>query len=250
MLTLISETFYPGLNTFGLSPIDGTLQFYSKINQLMAPDSVVLDFGAGRGAQLDEVSPWKRDLLLLKPNCVRRIGCDIDEAVLQNRHLSESYILQETSNYDIPKQNNSVDLAIADWVLEHLPQPLRTFQEIHRVVKPEGWFCARTGNLLHYSYATAYLLSNRAFSKRFLSKAQPHRLEEDVFPKFFFANSIRRLKKLARATGFKKSLIYSWEPEPGYLSFHSAAYLMGVAYQRFATFGLLPKATLLLFCQK
>jgi SAM-dependent methyltransferase len=249
LLNKISEWFYPGIETMGVSPVDGTIQFYSKINYLIKSNSVALDYGAGRGAQL-ECDAWKQQLLLLHPKCTTRIGCDVDPVVFGNPYIDKALLLDKNENFRVPIDDQTVDLVLADWVIEHLPDPLSTFNDIYRVLKKGGWFFARTGNLWHYSYAIAKMLREKAGSEKIVARIQPGREERDVFVKFFRANTVSSLKKLCRKTGFSRIYIHGWEPEPGYLKINSGIYALGALYQRAASISLLPKATLLLYCQK
>jgi SAM-dependent methyltransferase len=249
LLNKISEWFYPGIETIGLSPIDGTIQFYSKINYLIKANSIALDYGAGRGAQL-ECDAWKQQLLLLQPKCTTRIGCDVDPVVFGNPYIDKAVLLDKTENFRIPLDDQSVDVVLADWVIEHLPDPFSAFNDIHRVLKKGGWFFARTGNLWHYSYALAKILGEKIVSEKIIAHIQPEREERDVFVKFFRANTSHSLKKLCRRARFSRTYIHGWEPEPGYLKINSGIYALGALYQRAASIGLLPRATLLLYSQK
>lgn len=38
------ERPYPGARSLGVSPLDGAVQFYAKVNQLLQPRAVVLDY--------------------------------------------------------------------------------------------------------------------------------------------------------------------------------------------------------------
>jgi SAM-dependent methyltransferase len=249
LLNKISEWFYPGLETMGISPFDGTVQFYSKINHLMKCNSIALDYGAGRGAQLD-CDAWKQHLLLLQPKCTTRIGCDVDPVVFGNPYIDKAILLDKNENFKVPIDDQSVDLVLADWVIEHLADPLATFNDIHRVLKKGGWFCARTGNVWHYSYAIAKLLGKSSYSEKMVGRVQPAREERDVFIKFFRANTSRVLKNLCQTARFSRIHIHAWEPEPGYLRINPSVFALGALYQRAASIGFLPKATLLLYCQK
>lgn len=249
LLHKISEWFYPGLETMGISPVDGTIQFYSKVNSIIKSNSVALDYGAGRGAQL-ECDPWKQQLLLLQPKCTSRLGCDVDPVVFGNPFIDKAMLLDKSNNFRIPIDDQTIDLVLADWVIEHLPDPFLAFSDIYRVLKKGGWFFARTGNLLHYSYSIARLLCKSSVSDKIVTRLQPHREENDVFVKFFRANTTSSLKGLCRKTGFSRIHIHDWEPEPGYLKINSGMFTLGALYQRAASIGVLPKATLLIYCQK
>ena len=47
--------------------MDSTIQFYERINALLQPDFVVLDFGAGRGASHSEDRVRYRRELSVRP---------------------------------------------------------------------------------------------------------------------------------------------------------------------------------------
>jgi SAM-dependent methyltransferase len=250
-LDSLRERLYPGEKTLGVSARNGTVRFYVSVNRLMPTDCTVLDFGAGRGARLEaERDPWMRQLLLLRPKCSKRLGCDVDSEVMDNRFLDDAYVLDATDDHRIPMEGESVDLVLADWVIEHLERPASAFREIHRVLRPGGWFCARTGNVRHYAYALARLLSSRAVERQVLARVVPAREERDVFPKLFRANTRPALRDALESAGFDEVLIHHWEPEPGYLSFHPVPLLLGALYERIASMGLLPAAHLLAFARK
>ena len=246
----LRELFYPGSETLGVSPIDGSVEFYTTVNAIMPANSTVLDFGAGRGDHIERLDPWRRELFLLQPKCVTRVGCDVDPVVTSNPSVSEAHLLTPEDDYRIPLNDGSVDVVLADWVIEHLEEPATTFREIHRVLAGGGWFCARTGNLFHYSYAVARAIGNTRLADKLLAVAQPGRAERDVFPKVLRANTRRSLRLLLRQAGFERILIRMWEPEPAYLNFHPAAFILGALYERGARAGILPRATLLSFAQK
>ena len=54
----------------GYSENDGTIDFYSRINCLVNDDSIVLDFGAGRGA-------WAEDEILFRKNIRNLKNCKL-----------------------------------------------------------------------------------------------------------------------------------------------------------------------------
>ena len=62
--------------------MDSTIQFYERINALLQPDFVVLDFGAGRGASHSEDRVrYRRELRNLRGKVREVIGADIDSTL-------------------------------------------------------------------------------------------------------------------------------------------------------------------------
>ena len=45
--TNIEANWFPEVGAGGFTSLDGTIEFYTRINALLAPDMAVLDFGGG-----------------------------------------------------------------------------------------------------------------------------------------------------------------------------------------------------------
>jgi SAM-dependent methyltransferase len=232
-MTRTGSRLYPGVETFGFYPVDGTFPFLLRLHELLPPGGVVLDFGAGRGGQAGQATGIKKHLLDFRNRAGKVIGADVDPAVLGNPLLDQAVILSPDGS--IPLEDNSVDLVVADWVCEHLPDPLKSFREIFRVLKPGGWVGFRTPNKWHYSMIASRLIPDRHHAK-VLASAQKGRQERDVFPKHYLMNTPAACRSVLRSAGFTRELIVSHEPEPVYLHFNQLAFAVGAVYQRFAAF--------------
>jgi ubiquinone/menaquinone biosynthesis C-methylase UbiE len=103
---------------------------------------LVLDFGAGNGAQTLE---------LVKLGC-RVVACDIDQADLDilSRYLQDSKIEAVTPvRYDgstLPFVDKHFDAVVSFAVLEHVQDEAKALSEIHRVLKPGGDFLIAVPN--------------------------------------------------------------------------------------------------------
>lgn len=95
--------------------------------------SVMLDFGCGRGTQLSE----------LRGMGYQVFGCDIEfsqtpDAALQ-QYLADGIIRQtESDPYRIPFPDNTFDVVFSKVVLEHVMDYAPVLKEIARVLKPGG----------------------------------------------------------------------------------------------------------------
>jgi SAM-dependent methyltransferase len=212
-------------------------------------DATVLDFGAGRGAAFSDKRPVAAELVRLAPKVKHRIGVDVDPVVLQNPAVQEAHVLTDKNGYRIPLPDSSVDAVVADWVLEHLPDPLSSFIECRRVLKPGGLFAARTPNRWHYTSIISRVFGSRGFGRVLLRIAQPERRIDDIFETHYGANSARTLRKLLKAAGFSRVEVLTHEAEPSYLMFSRPTLLLGWAYGRLAQKGLLPRASLFTFAR-
>ena len=207
------NNFNPGENLLGnYHELDGTIEFYGRINAIIKKKDHVLDLGAGRGSwYIIDKSSYRRNLRDLKNKVEYFVGIDVDKAVLDNPTTHENFLM---SNKKIPLKNNSIDLIVADWVLEHIDNPKEFYSEIDRVLKPDGFFCARTPHKFKYVSFFAKLLKNLNYFK-ILNFLQPKRLEDDAFPIEYKLNTIKTLKKYFSEY---KDFSYLYASHPSYFA--------------------------------
>jgi SAM-dependent methyltransferase len=222
------NTFYPESRFGGFTDIDDTIVFYTRVNSLIQPSSVVLDVGCGRGAFADDPIPLRKNLQVFKGKCKKVIGIDIDERAQSNPFIDEFYLIEKNH---WPLENGSVDICICNYVLEHVQHPELFFSECRRVIRQGGYLCIKTPNVLSYFGMFSRLIPNR-YHASLLTKIK-NKKEEDVFPAFYQCNTKRKIKRLLAKYGFD-AVVYGYEPEPAYLSFSKIFYYWGVIHQRFA----------------
>jgi SAM-dependent methyltransferase len=245
------KRLFPAHAVAEFSEVDGTVLFYNIINSRLRAGAVVLDFGAGRGCAVEDRVAWRRALAATSLVPVKRIAVDVDPAVLENPFASEKHVMPIVHGaVTIPVADSSVDVVICDWVVEHLPDPLAVFAEFNRVLRPGGMVAVRTSNYYHYAYLLAGLLGEGKLAHYVLSKAQPGRKEQDVFPKLYRANNRRALCAALRGAGLASVTAFTWDPEPAYLGNSSLPNLIGFGLHRLALAGILPRACLLGFGSK
>ena len=205
--------------------MDGTIEFYTRINALLGPTMAVLDFGAGRGALLtDGYCDHKKKLMTLRRKVAKVVACDIDEAVLSNSGADETVVIQ--TDAPLPFPDASFDLILADFVFEHIARPAFVSAELRRILKRGGWICARTPN--------KYCLVSR--HTRLLRWVQPERKSIDVFPTAFKLNSKRDIVKWFGPDLFD-DFTYRYEAEPSYFFNNRAVFAFMLLIN-----GLLPSA--------
>jgi len=206
--------FYPEVGAGGFSHVDGTVEFYSRVNALLEPHFTVLDLGAGRGEQLyRDPTSYRTKLTLIKGKVAKLIGVDVDEAVLGNPFLDEAKVIRIGEPY--PFADDTFDLIFCDWVLEHVDNPAEFASEIARVLKPGGWLCARTPNRWGMIGLFSSLIPNDAHAG-LLAKLQDGRESRDVFPTRYRLNSLARLKRAFPDERWENYSYFS-NPEPPYI---------------------------------
>jgi SAM-dependent methyltransferase len=108
--------------------------FRERILLRISSQSRILDLGAGAGIV---------EQMNFRGVAGQVCGVDLDPRVTTNAFLDQAKI---ASGDAIPYGNEEFDLVFADNVLEHLSQPHSVFAEVYRVLRPGGWFLAKTPN--------------------------------------------------------------------------------------------------------
>ncbi|MBD3244672.1 MAG: methyltransferase domain-containing protein [Candidatus Moranbacteria bacterium] len=174
--------YYPNFKSGGY--------FYKKfIKNLIHKDSIILDAGCGEKGLIESFNGQAKLI----------IGVDVDKKELRKNKIAQKKIAADLKA--IPLKNNSLDLVVCEFVLEHLNNPKPVIKEIFRVLKPGGGFVFITPNVVN--------------PIMFLSKISPHRLHEFLLKNllkkptrahrtYYKANTLTRLKILAKIGGFER----------------------------------------------
>ncbi len=132
------------------------------------------------------------------------VGLDLDrDGMLSHRTIRNLVFGNITS---LPFRSCSFDLVTANWVVEHLSEPARSFREVYRVLKPHGLFLFHTPNLLSPRILISHLLPYNL--KRKIVQIMEGRSDNDIFPTFYRANTPQRIRQLAREVGFHEKCMY------------------------------------------
>jgi len=239
------QRLYPEAAVGGYSRTDGQIEFYTRINALVDEKSRVLDFGAGRGQwAVDPMPAMSVHLRRLRGRVAEVVGTDVDEAVLDNPALDTAKVVPLGD--PLPFEDASFDLVVADHVLEHVGanEARDVADDVMRVLKPGGWFAARTPNKWGMIGIGARAVPNR-LHVRTLSKLQPDRKAEDVFPTRYQMNTRRALRRLFAAHGV---YVYGHTSEPTYFGRSPLAWRLAAALGRLTPPAFAP--TLMIFVQK
>ncbi|MFH1175235.1 MAG: class I SAM-dependent methyltransferase [bacterium] len=178
----IVKKYYPEFKDVGY--------FFKKyLEKYINSDSEILDIGCGRQAFGAEF--YKK--------AKKRVGVDPDqEALNDNKLMDEKYCCDERN---IPNSIGQFDVIIAQWVLEHMENPDKSFEEIERLAKPGGYFIFMTPNI----YSPLILFSKICpifLKKRFRGKLGIK--EEDTYPTCYRANSAAKINQILIRNNFEK----------------------------------------------
>ncbi len=238
---------YPEVAAGGFTRHDGFVDFYFRLASLLRPDSVVLDFGAGRGAWSDyPLARVHKDLRDLQSKVATVVGVDVDPVVLDNETVDQAHVIEVGA--PLPFDDESFDVVVSDYVLEHVTaqDAPGVAAELLRVLKPGGWLAARTPNKWGVIGVGARIVPNK-FHVKVLSKLQRGRLAEDVFPTQYAMNTRRDLRRLFPADRWDLA-VYGHASEPQYAGSTVAAWRAASFVDRVTPPPLAP--TLMIFARK
>jgi SAM-dependent methyltransferase len=224
----LAQRVYPEIAFGGYSRVDGTVSFYSRVQALLSPEATILDIGCGRGLQAEDPCTLRRALCDLRAPQRRVLGIDVDPEGAANPLVDEFRQIADTNHW--PVETASIDLAIANSVVEHVAEPEKFFAEAWRVLRPGGYLCFRTYNKWAYVGVCARLVPNRLHAK-VTARVQTERHEHDVFPTLYRCNTRRAVRRALGRQGFE-SIVLMHEAEPSYLQFSPLIYRVAAVLHR------------------
>jgi SAM-dependent methyltransferase len=222
--------WYPEARFGGFTDLDGTVIFYNRVRALLPEDGVVADVGCGRGAHRDDPIAWRRELRVLRGRAKQVVGIDMDPTAAENPFVDEFRQMEAEGRF--PLEDESIDLVVSDFVVEHVRNPDLFFAECQRVLRPGGHLALRTSNARGYVALAARLISNRRHAA-VVSRAQDARKGIDVFPTVYACNTTSKLRRALACAGFD-AVVYGYEAEPRYFAFSRFLYALAVLHQRWA----------------
>lgn len=202
---------------------DGAVAFYKWVRQITTERTIMLNVGAGPPAIRGPIRVFRGEV-------ARVVGVDIDPAVMGNMELDEAHCISD--NCELPFADNTFDVALGDWVMEHVRHPYLLLSEVRRVLRKGGSFFFRTPSKYHYVTLIARCTPH-SFHKLVANWARGCPPEQhEPWPTHYRLNSRREVEAEGHKAGFERLELRNWECEPGYLVFHEVPFVFGVAYER------------------
>jgi len=191
-------------------------RYRDEVMYRLTPDLVLLDAGAGEMQFTTEFAPKVRLAIATDMGAMKRPGPGI-VAVRSNLE-------------NLPFKDGTIDVVISMSVVEHLADPVSSFCEMSRVLKPKGSFISQTPS--KYDYVSLIAHWSPFWFHRWLLSRLLDRREEDIFPTCFKSNTRKSAEACLSAGNLFPRKIQFFNQYPAYLMFWPLLLRLGILYER------------------
>ncbi|MGA9669176.1 MAG: class I SAM-dependent methyltransferase [Terracidiphilus sp.] len=197
----------------------GTLPFLDLCAESIPRGAEILEVGAGAKNEITEMLSTLGTVTAL----------DVDPDVRNNSSAAKSLVFD---GVNFPIADESFDVCVSNWVLEHVADPAAHFREVARVLRPGGVYCFRTPNLFHYVMLSSRLLPH-TLHVRFANRLRKMSTDaHEPWQTYYRANRPGRLTQLCLKAGLCSPSLTMIEPEPAYGRAHAALFYPMMVYER------------------
>jgi len=154
--------------------------FNNLLSDLQNPQSISLDIGCGEMSELSGDLDFKA-----------KIGTDI--LAPKDKGIFDFPFLQ-SDIYSLPFKNQSIEIVLLRFVVEHVEFPEKAFEEICRVLKSDGHILIMTSNIISPIIFIPKIIPYK-FRKKIILKLFGVD-DNDIFPTYHRLNSLKAIKKL------------------------------------------------------
>ena len=195
-----------------------TARYQALIAHYIQSGARILDLGCGRGGvveRLGAVGYW--------------FGVDPDWHSLA-MHRTSFFPRSCAGATALPIAQDSIDIVLSSWVLEHLPDPESVFYEIARITRPGGHFFFLTPNVWHPIPRLSQRLTKSLKTQRALVQRLYKRVPADTFAVYYQAHTWKQIDICAAQAGLQLREVEFIE-DPSYLAWNALTFASAVAFE-------------------
>jgi SAM-dependent methyltransferase len=181
----------------GLDLTHSQTRYGEELTRILRPGVRWLELGCGHQIIPDFLTPLETQRAWVE-RAKLFVGVDADPGLLAHPLVR---LRAKALGGDLPFRAGEFDVVTSNMVAEHLPDPKRVLEDVRRVLRPGGKFAFHTPNYLYYLIWIASWVPESL--KKWLILKLERRPAADVFPAFYRINTERRVRELARETGFR-----------------------------------------------
>ena len=204
---------------YGADYIHHNDRYRAEVLKYLGPNTVLLDAGAGELGFTKEFAPKVR----------LAVGTDMGEL----KPVGGGVWAVRSNLEHLPFKEGVFDVVVSMSVVEHLTDPISSFTELARVLKPKGILIAQTPSKYDYVSLIAHFTPTW-FHKWLLSNLLDRRAE-DVFPTCFRSNTRNAMTGSLDAARLQPLSIQFFNQYPAYLMFWPLLFRLGIYYERFTS---------------
>ncbi len=212
------KTFYKNENSVW---DESMVHLSRKLKSFLSGKEVLLDIGCGNGNYLVDEN---RKLISWA------IGIDEDKNAVKNNICLDKIVIGDIKNMSL--KENSFDIVMGLWVIEHLSEPKKSFKQIHKVLKKGGKFLFVTSNYNFFPLRLLRIISNPKMNY-YLNSWLFGRSKRDIFKTYYKANTIAKLNEIIKSDF--KIIELRTNYDPSYTSFDILTYKLSNLINRFFT---------------
>ena len=191
--------------------------FKRKIYSIIKQNHIVLD--AGCGAKLKFLKEIRDKVSIL-------MGIDLGKFQIH----PEGVNLIQGNIAHIPLGSNLVDLVMSRYVLEHLKNPVSVFQEINRILKPDGSFIFLIPNMYGYAPIISRLMPPKFHNWVLINFTG--KKPGSFYPTFYKCNTYSSIKKISKQSGFNVAGFEYLKNYPQYMMQNRYSFIIGTIYEK------------------
>lgn len=195
------------------------IMYEAAVTQRHNGDGVLLEIGCGRSG---------KRLRRMTQHFAHGIGVDMEIAHQWPAEDHTTMILGD--GHKLGLADETIDVVSMANVAEHLEYPAVAFRECSRVLKPGGRLVVMTVNQNFPPIAASRVMPHSM--RQMINRIASGTADEDTFPAYYRANTLSSLESEARAAGFSPIDVRYIPHHPHYLMFSTAAYRLGVLFEK------------------